>query len=135
MTRGLDLVLRSPLNSVQMPAKASSARSSLSANHTTSFFFVPAFGSGADSAKLLAGTKASVLRLEPSAPMRRRRVADVGDRRPAGARWWRHAPPHHAQLALGTCGADDGSKVVREDAGQRRQVADVAVRGRAQMAS
>ena len=31
--------------------------SSLSANHTTSFFFVSGFGSGAYSAKLFAGTK------------------------------------------------------------------------------
>src|SRR6188472_3359824 len=54
---GLDLVPRSPLNVVQMPAKANRGRSSLSANHTTSFFFVSGFGSGAYSAKLLAGTK------------------------------------------------------------------------------
>src|SRR3954453_1995560 len=54
---GFDLVPRSPLNSVQMPANANSGRSSLSANHSTSFFFVSGFGSGAYSAKLLAGTK------------------------------------------------------------------------------
>ena len=48
---------RSPLNVVQMPAKANSGRSSLSANQTTSFFFVSGFGSGAYSAKLFAGTK------------------------------------------------------------------------------
>jgi hypothetical protein len=53
---GFDLVPRSPLNSVQMPAKANSGRSSLSANQTTSFF-VLGFGSGAYSAKLLAGTR------------------------------------------------------------------------------
>ena len=40
-----------------MPAKANSGRSSLSANQTTSFFLVTGFGSGAYSAKLLAGTK------------------------------------------------------------------------------
>src|SRR5258705_13835746 len=40
-----------------MPAKAQSGRSSSSANHTTSFFFVSGFGSGAYSAKLLNGTK------------------------------------------------------------------------------
>ena len=39
------------------PAKANSGRASLNANHTTSFFFVSGFGSGAYSAKLLAGTK------------------------------------------------------------------------------
>src|SRR5712671_3904631 len=54
---GFDLVPLSPLNSVQMPANANSVRSSLSANHTTSFFLVSGFGSGAYSAKLLAGTK------------------------------------------------------------------------------
>src|SRR5215471_7840993 len=40
-----------------MPANANSERSSLSANHTTSFLLVSGFGSGAYSAKLLAGTK------------------------------------------------------------------------------
>src|ERR1700686_1505504 len=54
---GLDFVPRSPLNSVQMPAKANNGRSSLSANQTTSFFLVSGFGSGAYSAKLLAGTR------------------------------------------------------------------------------
>ena len=45
------------LNVVQMPAKALSGRSSLSANQTTAFFFVSGFGSGAYSAKLLKGTR------------------------------------------------------------------------------
>src|ERR1017187_4511050 len=54
---GFDLVPRSPLNSVQMPANAASGRSSFSANHTTSFFLVSGFGSGAYSAKLLNGTR------------------------------------------------------------------------------
>src|SRR5262245_1228713 len=54
---GFDFVPRSPLNVVQMPAKANSGRSSLRANQTTSLFFVSGFGSGAYSAKLLAGTK------------------------------------------------------------------------------
>src|SRR5258705_13525640 len=54
---GFDFVPRSPLNVVQMPAKANSGRSSLSANHTTSFFLVSGLGSGAYSAKLLAGTR------------------------------------------------------------------------------
>ena len=34
---------RSPLNSVQIPPKANSGRSSFSANQTTSFFFVSGF--------------------------------------------------------------------------------------------
>src|SRR5258705_7976352 len=54
---GFDFVPRSPLNVVQMPAKANTGRSSLNANQTTSFFFVSGFGSGAYSAKLLTGTK------------------------------------------------------------------------------
>src|ERR1700759_3562914 len=54
---GFDFVLRSPLNSVQMPAKQNRERLSSSANHTTSFFFVSGFGSGAYSAKLFAGTR------------------------------------------------------------------------------
>src|SRR5260370_34886462 len=54
---GFDLVPRSPLNSVQMPAKANRARSSFNANHTTSFLPVAGFGSGAYSAKLLTGTR------------------------------------------------------------------------------
>src|SRR5882672_11691070 len=54
---GFDLVPRSLLNSVQIPANANGGRSSLSANQTTSFFLVSGFGSGAYSAKLLAGTR------------------------------------------------------------------------------
>jgi hypothetical protein len=50
------LCVLSPLNSVQIPAKANSGRSSLSANQTTSFFLVSGLGSGAYSAKLLAGS-------------------------------------------------------------------------------
>ena len=40
---GFVLVLRSPLNVVQMPAKANSGRSSLSADQITSFFFLCGF--------------------------------------------------------------------------------------------
>src|ERR1700693_6325959 len=54
---GFDFVPRSPLNVVQMPAKVNRGRSSLIANQTTSFFLVSGFGSGAYSAKLLAGTR------------------------------------------------------------------------------
>src|ERR1700733_8580864 len=54
---GFDLVPRSPLNSVQIPAKANRGRSSFKANNTTSFLPVAGLGSGAYSAKLLAGTR------------------------------------------------------------------------------
>lgn len=51
---GFDFVPQSPLNSVQMP---NSGRLSSRANRTTSFLLVSGFGSGAYSAKLLAGTR------------------------------------------------------------------------------
>src|ERR1700736_3897084 len=54
---GFDFVPRSPLNSVQIPAKANRGRSSFKANHTTSFLPVSGLGSGAYSAKLLAGSR------------------------------------------------------------------------------
>jgi hypothetical protein len=40
-----------------MPARANGGRSSFRANHTTSFFLVSGFGSGAYSEKVLAGTR------------------------------------------------------------------------------
>jgi hypothetical protein len=52
-----DRVRRRRRKAVEMPAKANSGRSALSANHTTSFFLVTGFGSGAYSEKLFAGTK------------------------------------------------------------------------------
>src|ERR1700742_2234248 len=54
---GLDFVPRSPLNSVQLPAKQNSGRLSSSANQTTSFFLFSGLASGAYSAKLFAGTR------------------------------------------------------------------------------
>jgi hypothetical protein len=54
---GLDFVPRSPLYSIQIPAKVASGRSSSSPNQTMSFFLVSGFGSGAYSAKLLNGTR------------------------------------------------------------------------------
>src|SRR5258705_5630061 len=54
---GFDFVPRSPLNSVQIPAKAHNGRSSFSANHTTSFLPVAGLGAGAYSEKLLNGTR------------------------------------------------------------------------------
>src|SRR3984957_14276822 len=54
---GFDLVPRSPLNSVQSPPKANGGRSSFKPSHTTSFLPVAGLGSGAYSAKLLAGTR------------------------------------------------------------------------------
>jgi hypothetical protein len=70
-----------PLNSVQTPAKANKGLSSLSANHTTSFLPVTGFDAGAYSAKLFCWDKAPTLRLQPSSPVRRRRVPDVRDQR------------------------------------------------------
>jgi hypothetical protein len=53
-----------------MRAKAQSGRSSFRANQTTSFFLVSGFGSGTYSAKAIERHKASVLTLEPAAPVR-----------------------------------------------------------------
>src|ERR1700737_4743987 len=110
-----------------MPAKAKSGRSSLSTNHTTSFFLVSGFGSGAYSAKAVGRDQATVFRLEPAAPVRRGGVADIGDGIAAGSwrRW--HAPAHHGELAIAARGSHDGRRIVGEYTGHRRQVADVSV--------
>src|ERR1700738_1880933 len=104
-----------------MPAKAKRGRSSLIANQTTSFWRVSGFGSGAYSEKLFAGTR------HPAPPVRRRRVADVGDRRSAKFRRRRHSPAHHGQLTLGAGFAYHGRGIIVKYAGHWRQVADVAV--------
>ena len=56
----------------------------MSANHTTSFLPVSGFGSGAYSAKLLAGTRQ---RFAGFSHMRQC-GAKIGDRWPADLRWW-----------------------------------------------
>lgn len=59
--------------------------------------------------------------------MRRRRVADVGDRRPARFGWGRHAPAHQHHL-FGVAGiADHRCRIVRKHTGHRRQIANIAV--------
>ena len=77
---------RSPLNIAQMPAKANSGRSSLSANQTTSFFLVSGFGSGVYSAKLLAET--------------RQRFSGLSEPRQCGDDVLRMLVTHHDQFAL-----------------------------------
>jgi hypothetical protein len=57
-------------------------------------------GSGAYSAKLFAGTRQRFSGFSQPRPVRRGRVADVGDRRPACARRRRHAQTHHDQFGL-----------------------------------
>jgi hypothetical protein len=71
--------------------------------------------------------EASVLRLEPCSPVRRRRVADVGDGWTAREQGRWHAPAHSHHL--GTCigVTDHGRRIVRKHARHRRQVADLAV--------
>jgi hypothetical protein len=49
------------------------------------------------------------------------------DRCPAEFRRRRHSPTHHGQLAFGADVAHDRSGIVGEDAGHRRQVADVSI--------
>src|SRR5437879_917679 len=106
--------------------KANSGRFSLSANQTTSFFLVSGLAP-ALFGKAICGDQAAVLRLEPSPPMRRQRVPDVGDREAVSA--WRrgHTPGLHSKLALTARVAHDRGRIVRENARHRRQVADVAV--------
>ena len=62
-----------------MPAKAHSGRSPFSANQTTSL--VSGFGFGAYFGEAVEGDEASVLGLEPAAPVWRGSVPDIGDRR------------------------------------------------------
>src|ERR1700730_10984945 len=50
--------------------------------------------------KAIERGQAAVFRLQPAAPVRGGSVADVGDRRPAVARRWGHAPAHHDHVAL-----------------------------------
>jgi hypothetical protein len=62
----------------------------------------------------------AVLGFEPYTPMRRRRIADIGDRRAAHARRWRHAPAHCGHLATAVGVADHRGRVVRKYAGHWR---------------
>lgn len=68
----------------------------------------------------------AAFRFQPTAPVRRRGVADVGDGKASRA-WRRHAPPHHGHLALRIGIPDRGRGIVRNHAGHRRKVADIAV--------
>ena len=106
--------------------KPKGGRSSFRANHTTSFLPVAGLGSGAYSAKLLAGTRQRFSGFSQSRQWGCA-VANIGDGKAAGPRWWRHAPAHHDQFAVGTRVAHDGSRIIWKHARHRRQVADIAV--------
>ena len=69
----------------------------------------------------------TVLWLEPSPPVRRRRVPDVGDWVSASTRRRWHSPAHHHNLTLTGCVAHDRRWIVREYAGHRRQISDILV--------
>jgi hypothetical protein len=111
------------LNSVQIPAKANSGRSSFSANQTTSFFLVSGLGSGAYSEKLLAGTRHRFSGFNQARQCGDEvfRILVTGGRRTSeeGA-----SPAHHGQLPFGAGVAHDGSGIVRKHTRLRRQVAD-----------
>jgi len=79
------------------PANANSGRSSLSANHTTSFFLVSGFGSGAYSAKAIGRDQTAVSRSAKFASAVTT-VPDVvtGSRQHVGGA----CPAHHDHLAL-----------------------------------
>src|SRR6185436_15007913 len=71
--------------------------------------------------------QAAVFRLQPAAPVRRGGVADVGHRRPAGPRRWRHAPAHQDELAFGAGVAHDWRGIIRKHTWHRCKIADVPV--------
>jgi len=58
--------------------------------------------------------------LQPTSPVRRTGIADVGDGRSAGARRRRHSPAHHNHLALGAGIAHDRRRIIWKDARHRR---------------
>src|ERR1700677_3203789 len=66
------------------------------------------------------------LRLEPSPPVGRRRIPDVGDRVAAELwRWW-HTPAHHNHLAIAVVDAHHRGRIVGKYSRHRRQIADVS---------
>jgi hypothetical protein len=69
----------------------------------------------------------AVLWLEPSPPVRRRRVPDVGDWVSASTRRRWHSPAHHHNLTLTGCVAHDRRWIIREYAGHGRQISDILV--------
>ena len=63
-------------------------------------------------------------------PVRTRNVADVGDRLAAKLQWSRHAPARHEQFALTIPAVShDRRELVRENPGERREVAGPVVAG------
>ena len=73
------------------------------------------------------GDEAPVLDTEPSTPMRRADIANVGDARVCllslqGELRRRHAPAGHREFSTAVLVANDGSPIVRENAWQDRQV-------------
>ena len=95
------------MNSVQRPPNAGSGRSSLSANHATSFFLVSGFGSGAYSAKLFAGTKQRFSGFNQPRQWGEVVLRMLVTGKPPARGGGGHAPAHHDQLAFGTGVADD----------------------------
>ena len=65
--------------------------------------------------------------LQPASPVRRGRIVDVGLRRAASSRRWRHPPAHQDEFTLGVSVADDRGGVIEKHARHRRQVPHVSV--------
>ena len=59
--------------------------------------------------------------------MRRRRIANVRHRWPTSSRWRRHAPAHRDKLGAVVGVADHRSRVIREYARHRWQIANVTI--------
>ena len=73
------------------------------------------------------GHEAAMLGPKPDAPVRRRGVANVGNRGTARARWRRHAPAHHQHLGPTFAVADHGSRIIWKNSRHRLEVADIAI--------
>ena len=131
------LTFRTDVHRVQMPAKKASGRLSSNANHTGGRETVRQTLVLSEAGK---GDDAATYDAEPSPPVGRFDVADVGDARICllacdGEGRRRHAPARHRELAHAIpSGADDRRGVVGEDARQHRQVAREVAHGAGEVA-
>jgi hypothetical protein len=122
---GSALVPRVPVQGRQSPAKANRGRSSPRANQCGR-----AGLPGAYSQNAVARDEAAVFWLQPSPPVARAGVADVGDGPVTGhAGRAREAPAQHGQLAAVRAMAHHRGHLVGKDPGQRRHVAGAVHHG------
>ena len=77
--------------------------------------------------KAVGGDQTSVLRLQPAAPMRRARVADIRHRRAACPGRRRHAPTHQHHFFSVAVIANHRRRIIWKDTSHRRKVAGVSI--------